>query len=443
MNKTLPILLLRDEVLVALVSLGEDPSAARVDVLQARIDAAALPAGERADVVRAAVDAARSQIDAQIAVPGQIADPLFRIEHSPNSTGLNWFLDRWVEGKAIAGWKNHGSYRTEGEAETERDNLKAAVVDHRNLAMARQVFTDELADQAIAATLKSSRFDASRPFVITSFTPYAAAVPGTDMGEQAARFVYWREGEAWMPRWDEATRYTADGAASERDRLTASSTRDATVVNANAMEAHSQAIGAVRRKLGETATRDELRAALRAVAAMPLDHFENLLAKVSSPRAQLGRGAPPTEKTPVAGPFRVFHLTDTRDAEEQELSHNYALLDARADVDKAKALFGKPADGCAYQLVAEVQAHELAKVFELTNSIEAPWWGNSEVTQKFKGAGCRSTSVGDIVIDRGGVGHFCDRWGWTDMGVIEPEVDAALVGTREPSPEEESPSLDL
>ncbi|CAE6795334.1 hypothetical protein R70006_05046 [Paraburkholderia domus] len=54
----------RTEILVALTSLGEDPTASRVDALHARIDAATLPAGERADVVRAAVDAVRTQLDA-------------------------------------------------------------------------------------------------------------------------------------------------------------------------------------------------------------------------------------------------------------------------------------------------------------------------------------------------------------------------------------------
>ncbi|CAE6795324.1 hypothetical protein R70006_05045 [Paraburkholderia domus] len=54
----------RDEVLVSLIALGEDPKASRVDAVHARVDVASLEAGERADAVRALVDAMRAQIDA-------------------------------------------------------------------------------------------------------------------------------------------------------------------------------------------------------------------------------------------------------------------------------------------------------------------------------------------------------------------------------------------
>ncbi|CAE6795401.1 hypothetical protein R70006_05049 [Paraburkholderia domus] len=60
----------REEILASLASLGEDPTAARVEALHASIDAATLPAGERADTVRAAVDAARVRLDA---APGEAA----------------------------------------------------------------------------------------------------------------------------------------------------------------------------------------------------------------------------------------------------------------------------------------------------------------------------------------------------------------------------------
>jgi hypothetical protein len=58
----------RDEIVIALASLGEDPSASRVDALHAwidaSIDASSLPDGERSEVVRDAVDAARTRVDA-------------------------------------------------------------------------------------------------------------------------------------------------------------------------------------------------------------------------------------------------------------------------------------------------------------------------------------------------------------------------------------------
>ena len=68
--------------------------------------------------------------------------------------------------------------------------------------------------------------------------------------------------------------------------------------------------------------------------------------------------------------FRVHHLTDTRDRVDQELSHNYGLLDVRKDVEKAIKLFRTPTTGCAYRLVAEVTASGLDAVFELTNTID-------------------------------------------------------------------------
>ncbi|CAE6795260.1 hypothetical protein R70006_05042 [Paraburkholderia domus] len=64
----------REEVLASLMSLGEDPTANRVDAMHARIDAAALSGSDRADVVRAAVDAARVQFDATAPADEKTAD---------------------------------------------------------------------------------------------------------------------------------------------------------------------------------------------------------------------------------------------------------------------------------------------------------------------------------------------------------------------------------
>jgi hypothetical protein len=50
-----------------------------------------------------------------------------------------------------------------------------------------------------------------------------------------------------------------------------------------------------------------------------------------------------------------------------------------------------------YALVAEVQACNLDQAYQHTNSIHDYWWRNPSVTMKFSGAGCRSTSVGDIL----------------------------------------------
>lgn len=117
--------------------------------------------------------------------------------------------------------------------------------------------------------------------------------------------------------------------------------------------------------------------------------------------------------------FTVYHLTDCREAYVQGISHNYEMLDVRNDKTKALALFSstKPAT-CAYVPVAEVSAESLDEVFTLTNSIESVWWENPRVKTLFKGEGCRSTSVGDIVVDVLGRGYFCARIGWEFLGTM-------------------------
>jgi hypothetical protein len=143
--------------------------------------------------------------------------------------------------------------------------------------------------------------------------------------------------------------------------------------------------------------------------------------------------------------FRVYHLTDTRDDLVKELSHNYALLDIRRDPERAAEIFRSPADDCVYRLVAEVRASSLDDVFRLTNTIEEYWWGNTEVRATFQGEGCRSTSVGDIVFDGAGQGHFCASVGWVEMNLADPQNEANKPAPQESAPEakSESASFDM
>lgn len=123
--------------------------------------------------------------------------------------------------------------------------------------------------------------------------------------------------------------------------------------------------------------------------------------------------------------FRVYHLTDTRPRLQQETSHNYPMLDARRDASKAVEIFQARTETSEYRLVAEVEASSLEGVFERTNTIEQYWWTNDGVTRKFSGHGCRSTSVGDIVIDGKGDAHFCASLGWEQVGKITHHLDVA------------------
>ena len=57
---------------------------------------------------------------------------------------------------------------------------------------------------------------------------------------------------------------------------------------------------------------------------------------------------------------------------------------------------------------------KLELAFELTNSIEYAWWENEEVTPMFPDKGCRSTSVGDMVLI-GTEKYVCKKQGWEKL----------------------------
>ena len=49
-----------------------------------------------------------------------------------------------------------------------------------------------------------------------------------------------------------------------------------------------------------------------------------------------------------------------------------------------------------------------------TNSIDDAWWNNKEVTKMLDGEGCRSTSVGDMILV-GNVKFKCESMGWSKV----------------------------
>ena len=54
---------------------------------------------------------------------------------------------------------------------------------------------------------------------------------------------------------------------------------------------------------------------------------------------------------------------------------------------------------------------KLELAFMLTNNIDYAWWENEEVTPMFPEKGCRSTSVGDMVLI-GTEKYICENVGW-------------------------------
>ena len=64
-----------------------------------------------------------------------------------------------------------------------------------------------------------------------------------------------------------------------------------------------------------------------------------------------------------------------------------------------------------YDFVATVDTDNLEVAFELTNSIDCAWWTNAKVISRFEDDGCRSTSVGDVIIIDGRP-FQCASVGW-------------------------------
>lgn len=63
-----------------------------------------------------------------------------------------------------------------------------------------------------------------------------------------------------------------------------------------------------------------------------------------------------------------------------------------------------------YELVARVECQHLGEAFELTNTIDHPWWENEGVEVLVRS---RSTSVGDVIVDPDGQRHRCEPVGWS------------------------------
>jgi hypothetical protein len=92
------------------------------------------------------------------------------------------------------------------------------------------------------------------------------------------------------------------------------------------------------------------------------------------------------------------------------------------DMDKYSCVFGNwygayndkkceaPKFG-SYSIVAHVEADNIEKVFELTNSIHCYWGDNDNVDEVGK-KNKRSTSVGDIIADENGKKYICESFGW-------------------------------
>ena len=106
----------------------------------------------------------------------------------------------------------------------------------------------------------------------------------------------------------------------------------------------------------------------------------------------------------VGDRMKVYHKKDFR-----ELMENPRDTDGWVRMMDAQKSAEFPRD---YTLVASVTGDDVEKAFELTNTIEHRWWENPGVEALFESAGCRSTSVGDVIVMDDGRQLQCAGFGW-------------------------------
>ena len=116
--------------------------------------------------------------------------------------------------------------------------------------------------------------------------------------------------------------------------------------------------------------------------------------------------------------MKYYSNTKTRIVQNQLITMNEALTKNYEKTLKEKMAVIHAAYEDAPRTVAIVEVPKDATVdkklelaFMLTNSIEYAWWENEEVTPMFPEQGCRSTSVGDMVLI-GTEKYVCENMGW-------------------------------
>lgn len=90
--------------------------------------------------------------------------------------------------------------------------------------------------------------------------------------------------------------------------------------------------------------------------------------------------------------------------------------------DIAKRLLDGKILGARYEKVADVECGDVPQLaglelaFQYTNTIDHYWWLNEQVTPTrhatHSGGGCRSTSVGDIIVAPDGTRHLVMPFGF-------------------------------
>jgi hypothetical protein len=74
-------------------------------------------------------------------------------------------------------------------------------------------------------------------------------------------------------------------------------------------------------------------------------------------------------------------------------------------------------------VVAELECASIEDAFTLTNTVEKPWWENENVNVKFGGDACRSTSVGDVIVDLDTNEHYVVQM----FGFLKADADGNII----------------
>ena len=72
----------------------------------------------------------------------------------------------------------------------------------------------------------------------------------------------------------------------------------------------------------------------------------------------------------------------------------------------------------AYKKVADVECYNLDDAFRVTNHIDKDWRTNPEVIESFQDK-VRSTSVGDVIVDKDDNKFYCAPVGWEEISNAE------------------------
>lgn len=128
------------------------------------------------------------------------------------------------------------------------------------------------------------RFDLRQPYVLRQIIPSAAAIPGSDTGDQQGGPHYLQRSGRWMSDWRQVTaaRYSREYAEFYQRQFAQDGSAPVEIVDANAMEARLQVMLVVRREMEDTLPRADFLALCKRIEALPEELFANAARTVAT-----------------------------------------------------------------------------------------------------------------------------------------------------------------